>query len=277
MTARARSYADELKVARAAALEAGALLRAELAKGPRGADGLAPADGEAEDIIFAKLTSSFPGYGARMEERPEHCKDPSDAGGHVWLVDPNDGTRRFLKGERGTAVSIALLRDGVPILGVVHAFATGQHEVAGEDLLAWAEGCEFTRNGAAVFPPRWPSRLSAHDIVFVTASRSARPEALRVAKAGKAVHMPSLAYRLARVAAGDGAAAFSLRGPKSWDYAGAHALLRAAGGVLFDEHGVEISYGVGGTGAVRACFGGGFSVVSELVNEAGSLRGPDGR
>jgi fructose-1,6-bisphosphatase/inositol monophosphatase family enzyme len=276
MTARGRSYADELAVAREAALEAGALLRAEFAKGPRGADGVAPADAEAEDIIFGKLTSSFPRYGARMEERPEHCKAPSDSEGHSWLVDPNDGTRRFLKGERGTAVSIALLREAVPILGVVYAFATGQDEVAGEDILAWGEGCDFTRNGTAIAPPRWPSHLSEHDVVFITASRSARTEALRVAKAAKAVHMPSLAYRLARVAAGDGAAAFSLRGPKSWDYAGAHALLRAVGGVLVDEHGVEVSYGIDGTGAVRACFGGGRPVVSELVNEARSLRRPDG-
>jgi fructose-1,6-bisphosphatase/inositol monophosphatase family enzyme len=85
----------------------------------------------------------------------------------------------------------------------------------------------------------------------------------------RAVSVPSLAYRLARVAAGDGAAAFSLRGPRSWDYAGAHALLRAVGGVLVDESGKEISYGTDGGGAVRACFGGGPRIVSELVSAMG--------
>jgi fructose-1,6-bisphosphatase/inositol monophosphatase family enzyme len=274
MTAEGRSYENELAVARQAARDAGALLRAELARGPRGGDGVAPADGEAEAIIFEKLASSFPSYGTRMEERAEHCRSGSDAEGHLWLVDPNDGTRRFLKGERGTATSIALLRRGIPILGVVYAFATEANGGPGEDLLAWAEGGDFTRNGRAVVRPPWPERLSPDEVVFITASRSARAEALRVAAGARAVSGPSLAYRLARVAAGDGAAAFSLRGPKSWDYAGAHALLRATGGSLVDERCREVVYGNDGTGAVRACFGGGPAIVPELVSAMRDRPGP---
>jgi 3'-phosphoadenosine 5'-phosphosulfate (PAPS) 3'-phosphatase len=39
----------------------------------------------------------------------------------LLVVDPHDGTSASLAGERGSSVSIALLRDGVPVLGVVHA------------------------------------------------------------------------------------------------------------------------------------------------------------
>ena len=43
------------------------------------------------------------------------------ANGYCWVVDPHDGTRAFLEGKRGSAVSIALLRHGTPILAVVYA------------------------------------------------------------------------------------------------------------------------------------------------------------
>lgn len=38
-----------------------------------------------------------------------------------WVVDPNDGTSDFLRGLKGSAISIGLLHDGKPVLGVVHA------------------------------------------------------------------------------------------------------------------------------------------------------------
>jgi ADP-ribosylglycohydrolase len=57
--------------------------------------------------------------------------------------------------------------------------------------------------------------------------------------------MPSIAYRLALVAAGEGDAAVSLHGPREWDFAAGHALLRAAGGDLVDEAGRSIRYRMG--------------------------------
>ena len=76
--------------------------------------------------------------------------------------------------------------------------------------------------------------------------------------------MPSIAYRLALVAAGDGVAAVSLNGPGSWDYAGGHALLHAAGGVLLDQAGKPIGYGPTGEGSCRWCFGGASAAVEAL-------------
>ena len=55
-----------------------------------------------------------------------------------------------MRGFRGSAVSIGLVRDGVPVLGVVYAFAYPDDH---GDLLAWAEGCgPLTRNGRPVAP-----------------------------------------------------------------------------------------------------------------------------
>src|SRR5262249_34455649 len=60
----------------------------------------------------------------------------------------------------------------------------------------------------------------------------------------------------ARVAAGDGVAAVSLAAPGGWDYAAGHALLRAAGGVLIDQDGKEVTYTPDGRSATTWCFGG---------------------
>lgn len=77
--------------------------------------------------------------------------------------------------------------------------------------------------------------------------------------------MPSIAYRLALTAAGEGVAGVSLAGACSWDYAGAHALLRGAGGVLVDESGREVGYDDRGRSRTSRCFGGAPEVVRALV------------
>ncbi len=45
----------------------------------------------------------------------------AEANGYCWVVDPHDGTRAFLEGRRGSAVSVGLLLHGIPVLGVVYA------------------------------------------------------------------------------------------------------------------------------------------------------------
>lgn len=70
--------------------------------------------------------------------------------------------------------------------------------------------------------------------------------------------MSSIAYRLARVAAGDGVAAVSLYPVSPHDLVAGHALLRASGGELFDHTGTPITYDSGAqfTRPISGCFGG---------------------
>ena len=151
-----------------------------------------------------------------------------EPGQPVWLVDPNDGTRDYLVGRRGSAVSIGLVHEGRPVLGVVFAFAYPDDE---GDLFAWAEGC-----GPAA--PQRPCRVdgapagrartrstSCSSRARATATRR-RTCATRRPRASAA--WPRIAHRLALVAAGEAAAATSLFAPCAWDYGGGHALLRAA-------------------------------------------------
>jgi ADP-ribosylglycohydrolase/fructose-1,6-bisphosphatase/inositol monophosphatase family enzyme len=257
-------YSRALEVALSAATMAGTLLREDFhrAGGPRGSGGHAPADEEAERLIRRTLTEAFPTWNYLGEETGRYW--PTPGASCVWLVDPNDGTSDYVKGRRGSAVSIALLRDGVPVLGVVYAF--GAPDDRG-DLFAWAEGCgPFRRNGVPVARAAWPTELRQYDVLILAAAANGKPLAnARLAAPARFRAMPSIAYRLALVAAGDGAAAISLNAPGAWDYAAGHALVHAMGGAFVDERGRAVTYTAEGESSTRFCFAGAPALVRELA------------
>lgn len=252
-----------LQVAVAAAREAGDLLRTDLhrAEGPRGQDDKAPADFEAEWIIRRRLAEAFPEWGYLGEETGRQAGSP---GAPIWLVDPNDGTRDYLAGRRGSAVSVGLVSAGRPVLGVVHPFA--YPDDAGE-LFEWAEGCgPLLRNGRAL-DVRLPQATGAGDVVLVSAGGERAPAAnLRCAAPARVRALPSIAHRLALVAAGEAAAATSVFAPGAWDYAAGQALLRACGGVVVNEAGAEVGYDDAGRSRTLKAFGGPPDVVRELLS-----------
>ncbi|HLA78863.1 MAG TPA: inositol monophosphatase family protein [Vicinamibacteria bacterium] len=251
-----------LDQALAAARAAGDILRADFHRvgGPRGQVDKAEADLEAERLIRSRLTSTFPHWGYLGEETGRH---EGVSGAPRWLVDPNDGTRDYLEGRRGSAVSIGLLVDRRPVLGVVFAFA--YPDDAG-DLFAWAEGTgPLTRNQRPVVA-RLPVTLGAADVVLVSSKGDLDPRGnLACVAPARYRSVPSIAHRLALVAAGEAAAATSLFAPGAWDYAAGHALIRAAGGLLVNESGQEIVYGEDGSSRARRAFAGSGEVAIELA------------
>ena len=237
--------------------QAGAMLEAEFsgARGPRGSYSKAPVDVEIEEFLHHALTALLP-VPFRAEEK--HDITP-DAGGTLWLVDPHDGTSAFLGGFRGSAVSVALLHQCVPVLGVVYAPSSPDR---GPDLISWAEGLPTVlRNGVPVAgQPGNPSTLLlAHHYAPTKLAEwhgRAAPEQFFA--------MPSIAYRLARVACGDAAATCSLGGTQDWDYAAGHALLRGAGDVLVNARGEPVQYSPRGESYTSELFGGVPEAVEQL-------------
>jgi myo-inositol-1(or 4)-monophosphatase len=83
-------------------------------KGP--ANFVSAADKRAEDILYAELSKARPGFGFLMEERGEvKGSDPS----HKFVIDPLDGTTNFLHSIPLFAISVGLVKDGMPIAGVI--------------------------------------------------------------------------------------------------------------------------------------------------------------
>jgi histidinol-phosphatase len=85
------------------------------------------ADVEAEKAIRAVLERAFPSYGFYGEETGQRALDAPN----LWLVDPLDGTRSFVRETPFFSTQIALMRDGALVLGVSCAPLYGE--------LAWAE------------------------------------------------------------------------------------------------------------------------------------------
>jgi len=236
-----------------AVTEVGRLVASEFAlpDGPRFSDHVtAPLDTEIElllrDRLLALMPARFVGEEAGVLEAP--------ANGYCWVVDPHDGTRAFLEGRRGSAVSVALLRYGTPVLAVVYAPTSPDR---GPDLISWAEGGPIARNGAVVTIDLRDRELATGDVVFLNHGAWQRPvwHGKACAPAGF-MPLPSIAYRLARIAVGDGIATLTLRPVNALDIAAGHALLIAAGGVLVAEDGVPVTYNEQGESRPSACFGG---------------------
>ncbi len=129
---------------------------------------------------------------------------------------------------------------GSPVLGVVYAPTSPDR---GPDLIAWAEGSAITRNGVRVAIDLSHRELAATDVVFLNHGAGQRPVWNSTACTfARFMPLPSIAYRLARVAVGDGIATVTLRPVNAHDIVAGHALLTAAGGVLVAEDGMEVTY-----------------------------------
>ena len=243
--------------------QAGSLLAAEYARpdGPRGFGDKAEIDVEIETQLRAELLGIL------------GCDWWGEETGHVltgdpwcWVVDPNDGTSDFLKGLKGSAVSVGLLHDNAPVLGVVYAPVTPSGT---PDLIAWAEGMDhLLRNGSVVEVDLSKHVLSAASLVMVSAAACNKPETNRELCAPADFYpMPSIAYRLARVAAGDAVCGLSLYSVSAHDVVAGHALLIGAQGILINEAGMPIQYQTEAEMAkvCQRCFGGAPTACLELV------------
>jgi 3'(2'), 5'-bisphosphate nucleotidase len=98
---------------------------------------LTAADRAAHALITARLAAWDPDTPVVSEEGEIPPADVRASWTRFWLVDPLDGTKEFIKRNGEFTVNIALIVDGVPVLGVVHAPALDLLYVAGRGLGSW--------------------------------------------------------------------------------------------------------------------------------------------
>jgi 3'(2'),5'-bisphosphate nucleotidase len=197
------------------------------------------ADRAAEAILVAAIRKAAPGLPIVAEEACAAGEIPEvrDA---FFLVDALDGTKEFVRGGDDFTVNVALVRDGAPVVGVVHVPASGETfvGVAGEG--AWAVSAGGVRHPIAVRAA--PERLD------VVASKSHRtPETDRyiarypvrsLVAAGSSLKFCCLAEGRADLYPRMGAT-------MQWDTAAGDAVLRAAGGRTLTLDGAPLRYGPG--------------------------------
>jgi 3'(2'), 5'-bisphosphate nucleotidase len=203
------------------------------------------ADLAADRIIDEGLKRLAPHVPALSEERVGEAKPPYR--GSLFLIDPLDGTKEFLAGRGEFTVNLALVTDGVPLLGLIGAPALG---------LLWrglvgrgAERLSLDDAGQATPQPirtrRFP-RLGEPWIAAVSRSHGdARTEAFIDARPGAIRERIGSAVKFGRLAEGAADIYPRLSPTSEWDVAAGHALVTAAGGKVTDGDGRPLRFGEG--------------------------------
>ena len=145
----------------------------------------------------------------------------------IWLVDPIDGTRDFIRGRSGWAVSVALISAGRPLIAMLDAPARGEfwHAVAGQG--AWRNDVPLAASSRAdLAGARVPAEvLMKEDRMLATVDKP-----------------NSIALRIAMVAADEADLVATLRWGYEWDIAAAALIAREAGAAVSDAHGNTLAY-----------------------------------
>lgn len=196
------------------------------------------ADQRAEALIVPALRELLPGVPVVAEEAVAAGEVP-DIGQRFWLVDPLDGTKEFINRNGEFTVNIALVENGVPVVGVVLAPALNMLYMGAMPGGAFIEDAQGRRPLACRQPPL--------EGVTVVASRShgdvqALAQFLGERKVAEQRSAGS-SLKFCLVASGEADLYPRLGRTMEWDIAAGHAVLMAAGGAVRTVDGMPLQYG----------------------------------
>ncbi len=182
-------------------------------------------DLEVDSFLRAELQRLDPEAGWLSEE----TVDASDRieRPRLWVVDPIDGTRDYLRRRPGWCVSVALVEDRVPVLGVLDAPARGEHWTAEKGRGAWRNGAPLRVSGRTELAgARVPTdQLPAADADLVPVPKP-----------------NSIALRIAMVAAGEADLVATLKWGFEWDIAAAALIAAEAGATVSGALGQPLAF-----------------------------------
>ena len=213
-------------IARAAGAIAMAKWRGDFAQWDKSHDNpVSEVDLAVDAFLRAELFALDPEAGWLSEETADSAERLMRP--RVWVVDPIDGTRDFVKGRRGWAVSIALVEGGRPLIGVLDAPARNEHWWAAAGQGAYRNDIRLTASQRAELSgARVPADMLSsvdYDLTCVD-----RPN--------------SVALRIAMVAADEADLLATLRWGHEWDIAAAALIAQEAGATVTDARGQTIRY-----------------------------------
>lgn len=183
------------------------------------------ADLAVDTFLKTELGRLLPSAGWLSEETAD---DPARLDrGLIWVVDPIDGTRDFIRGRTGWAVSVALVSSGRPLLGLLVAPARGEVWTATAGAGARLNGVDISASKRRVFPgARVPTdSLPREDQDLTTVDKP-----------------NSIALRIAMVADDRADLIATLRWGYEWDVAAAALIAREAGARVSDAFGEPLAY-----------------------------------
>ena len=190
------------------------------------------ADLETDTYLKNYFTEKYPDFGWLSEETRDSAERLSKE--RVWVVDPLDGTKEFVEGVPNFAVSIGLVENGEPILGVIYNPIL-------KDLYTAVKGCGMYFNGEKTSLCQ-NDQLSEMNILN---SRSETKKGLwepYKSNFKELVPFGSIALKLAMVAANQADFVGSLQPKNEWDICAGHCLINESGGKLITTENKKIVY-----------------------------------
>ena len=191
------------------------------------------ADIEAHNVITAGLSRIAPDIPQLSEEAPQDWSIRQHWQ-RYWLIDPLDGTKEFINRNGDFTVNIALIENGVPVMGVVYAPAKGVLYCA-EGNQAWKE-----EDGS-----KEPIHVQDANIPVIVISRSHQDSELKDYLAQMGPHTTvEVGSSLKFCLVAEGLAQLYPRfGPTNiWDTGAGHAIAIAAGARVVDWNGETLDY-----------------------------------
>jgi myo-inositol-1(or 4)-monophosphatase len=228
-------YSRELASAEQAARDAGmaimALFRGKFDVREKSKNNpVTTADLEANRLIRERIHKAFPNDGWLSEEDADDTRRLALS--RVWVVDPIDGTKEFIEGVPQFAISIGFVVDGRPKVAVVF-------NPANERFYNAAAGQGAFLNGAAIHVQ---SRKEINGALLLV-SRSEPQKRFQVfADRCEIRPVGSIAYRLAKVAGGDGDGTLTFRTIHEWDICAGALMIEEAGGKIVDGDGKALRF-----------------------------------
>jgi len=230
-------YERELEVARESAQEAAEILLRHYEGGTRTWEKsednpVTLADLESDEAIRARLAAAFPDDAILSEETVSDLSRVRQS--RVWIVDPMDGTKEFTRKIPEFGVSIALVEDGEPVVGVI------QNPPA--DVAVWASrGGGTWRDGSRVRISEVADLSQA--VVIASRTEISRDQFAPYDGWFREIRpVGSIAWKLACVACGDGDLNISVAPKNEWDVCAGDVLVREAGGRYVDFDGERRIY-----------------------------------
>ena len=179
------------------------------------------ADIEINDLLNKLLKNKNPEFGWLSEENED---DKSRLNKKIaFVVDPLDGTKAFLEGKKEFSISIAIVKNGSPISGIVFNPSTGEMFEAEKNKGSWKnnkkiiiskykklEKCKMIAFKPMFSHPAWKEPWPKMDVE----------------------NRNSIAYRMALVASGQYDAMMALNSKNDWDIAAGDLLISESGGVV---------------------------------------------
>lgn len=229
-------YMQQLECAKRAAVDAGKAIATYYGQVLKvthksASQPLTDADLASNRIIKETLRSEFPKYGWLSEEDVDD-DDRLDQS-VLWVIDPLDGTRDFINRNPEFAVSIALVVEKKPVVGVVYNPVT-------KELFYAAKGYGSHCNGKPIKVKTFTSE--SHPSLVVSQSEYNRGEWAAFENEFKITPTGGCAYKMGKVARGDADGTFTLSPKSEWDICAGTLLVEEAGGVVTYVDGSAVTF-----------------------------------